>query len=91
MPMYDLLEQNEGFNRAYRQVSSRYGKQAYIAPECWEAFENTVNYVTVDLWSLGVVLYILLTGLYRSGYFKYKSTCRHGMSTCRHVLSYWFT
>lgn len=64
MVMYDIAEQDEGNTRVYRQPVVPHGKSQYMAPELWtHTYPNlVVNGVKADLWSLGITLFILLTG-----------------------------
>jgi serine/threonine protein kinase len=63
MPMYDTEDQDEGGTRVYRQRVDRFGIPLYMAPELLNnGADSLVNGVKVDLWSLGIILFILLTG-----------------------------
>lgn len=56
-----LYQQSGNATRAYDQQLAPYGKRPYMAPELFN-MQSLCNGVHTDVWALGVVLFILLTG-----------------------------
>ena len=44
------------------QCDGMTGKEFYMAPEIWQRHSATYNGIQADVWSLGILLFILLTG-----------------------------